>query len=53
MKKILCAVALLLTLVLALVYRQLVSYHGKHYTQKVVFPAAIQESLVLSSLLIQ
>jgi hypothetical protein len=54
MKKIIGVGAILLVLVLILIYRQLVTSHTRPHLQEPAVPiAAIEESLVLGSLLIQ
>jgi hypothetical protein len=53
MKKIIWVLAILLTLVLAVVYRQLISCHGRQYPPKLAGPVTMQESMILGPLLIQ
>jgi hypothetical protein len=53
MKKIMWAAAILLALIFSLVYRQLVASNGKQYPLKAAVPVAMQESMILGSLLIQ
>jgi hypothetical protein len=53
MKKIIWVIAILLTLLLFLIYRQLVSSHRANSQPGESIPIAAQESLVLGSLLIQ
>jgi hypothetical protein len=53
MKKIMWVAAILLALIFSLVYRQLIESNGKQYPLKAAVPAAMQESMILSSLLIQ
>ena len=54
MKKIIGVMAILLAFLLVMIYRQLLSCHTRQHLQKPVVPvAAIEESIVLGSLLIQ
>jgi hypothetical protein len=55
MKKIIGVIALLLSVVLFLLYRQLTNGHGsaRANQQKVSIPAIMQENLILGSMLLQ